>query len=214
MKMKTMLLSAFASLLFLTPALVFAQSVELTAHIGGQINGGVDLSTTRFRRLEVQNGLNYGATLGFLLGEHYGAEFQWNQNKSDSRGQPIGGGPSTKVFSLSQNQYLGNFLFHLTNREAHLRPFGFFGLGATALSTDRPGVGGSTRFTFALGAGAKYNVSKHLGLRGQFKYAPTYLTTTNNGGYWCDPFWGGCWVVGNSHYLNSIDFTGGITLRF
>ena len=101
----------------------------------------------------------------------------------------------------------------LTDREAKLRPFGFFGLGASDLSPDRSGVNGATRFTFALGAGAKYNVSNHLGFRGQIKWSPTYLTTTD-GGYWCDPFWGGCWVVGNNHYLHEFDFTGGITLRF
>jgi hypothetical protein len=52
-----------------------------------------------------------------------------------------------------------------------------------------------------------------LGLRGQIKYSPTYITTTN-GGYWCDPIWGGCWQVGNNHYLNEFDVTGGLTVRF
>jgi len=117
------------------------------------------------------------------------------------------------TFKLKQDQYMGNFLFHLTDRESKLRPFGFFGLGASDLSPDRSGVSGVTRFAFALGAGAKYNVSKHLGFRGQAKWSPTYLTTTD-AGYWCDPFWGGCWVVGNNHYLHEFDFTGGITLRF
>jgi hypothetical protein len=115
---------------------------------------------------------------------------------------------------LTQNQYMGNFLFHVTPREARMRPFLFFGLGANALSANVSSVSGSTRFVFALGGGAKYNVSNHFGLRGQFRWAPTYLTTTSNGGYWCDPFWGGCWVVGNSHYLHEFDITGGVTLRF
>jgi hypothetical protein len=167
-----------------------------------------------FHRLEVRNGANYGVIAGYLLGEHGGVEFQWNHNKADAAGQPIGGGSSVTLFNLTQNQYMGNFLFHLTPRESKLRPFAFVGLGANALSADRSGVSGSTRFTWALGVGAKYNMGQHFGLRAQFRYAPTYLTTTSTGGYWCDPFWGGCWAAGNSHYLNEFDFTGGITLRF
>jgi opacity protein-like surface antigen len=190
-----------------------AQNFEITAQVGGQINGGYDLSTAVFHRIEVANAVNYGITTGYLLGEHYGIEFQWNHNSADTRGQAIGGISSLKLFSLNQNQYMGNFLFHLTSKEARMRPFIFFGLGANALDASVSGVSGSTRFAYALGAGAKYNVSRHLGLRGQFRWAPTYLTTTN-GGYWCDPIWGGCWAVGNSHYLHEFDITGGVTLRF
>ena len=190
-----------------------AQNFEITAQVGGQINGGYDLSTSLFNRLEVANSVNYGITTGYLLGEHMGVEFQWNRNSADTHGQVVGGLPSVKLFSLNQDQYMGNFLFHLTPKEARLRPFLFFGLGANALDANVSRVKGSTRFAYALGGGAKYNVSRHLGLRGQLRWAPTYLTTTN-GGYWCDPVWGGCWAVGNSHYLHEFDITGGVTLRF
>jgi hypothetical protein len=191
-----------------------AQNFEITPHIAGQINGGVDLSTTLFRRLEVANALSYGLTAGYLMGGHYGIEFDWNRSHADTRGQPINGNlQSATLFSLNQNQYMGNFVLHLTDREASIRPFAFFGMGANALSTNHSGVSGSTRFAVNLGGGAKMNVSRHFGLRGQLKWTPTYLGTTN-GGYWCDPFWGGCWVVGNSHYLHAFDIGGGVTLRF
>jgi len=197
--------------LFLAPAA--GQNFEITPHVGGQINGGLDLSTSIFHRIEVGNSLNYGVTVGALLGEHYGLEFQWNKTDAETRAQPIGAVQSIKVFNLSQNQYMANFVAHLTDREAKMRPFFFFGLGASALDPDRGGVKGATRFAFSLGGGAKYNLSKHFGLRGQMKWAPTYITTTN-GGYWCDPFWGGCWLVGNDHYLHEFDITGGFTVRF
>lgn len=191
-----------------------AQNIELTGQVGGQLNGGLNISTTLFNRIEVANGVNYGITLGYLLGEHYSAEFQWNQNKSDTFAQPNGSNfSSVKLFSLSQNQYMGNFLFHLTSRDVKMRPFLLVGIGANALNPETHGVNGATRLVYSLGAGAKYNVSNHLGFRGQFKWSPTYITTTN-AGYWCDPFWGGCWAVGNNHYLNEFDVSGGITLRF
>lgn len=212
--MKKILLRAFASLLFLTSAFAFAQNIEITGYGGGQVNGGLDLSTTLFRRIDVGNSANYGVILGALVGEHAGVEFQWNRNQADTTAQPVGGGSGIKLFSLNSNQYMGNFLFHLTPREARLRPFIFFGLGANNLSADRHGVNGTTKFAWALGGGAKYNMGKHFGLRGQIRWAPTYINTTTNGGYWCDPFWGGCWVSGKTNYLFEGDFTGGITFRF
>jgi opacity protein-like surface antigen len=190
-----------------------AQRVEVTGNIGYQVNGGLDLSTSLFHRIEVGNSTNYGASAGYLFGEHFGAEFQWNHTRADTVAQPLGGGSDIKVFTLNQNQYMGNFVYHFTPHEAPLRPFVFLGLGASSLSTNRAGVSGATRFAFSVGGGAKYNFSKHFGVRGQLKYSPTYITTTD-GGYWCDPFWGGCWVVGNDHFLHEFDMTGGITFRF
>jgi Outer membrane protein beta-barrel domain len=210
MKVQTVVLSCLTFILL--PA-AFAQNFEISGHIGRQFNGGVDLSTFLYERIDVADSTNYGATAGYLLGEHFGAEFQWNHTRADTSAEPVFGGSSVKVFTLNQNQYMGNFVFHFTGREAKLRPFAFFGLGASSLSTNRSSVSGATRFAFALGGGAKYYLGKHFGLRGQAKWSPTYLTTTD-GGYWCDPFWGGCWVVGNDHYLHEFDLTGGVILRF
>src|SRR5215831_17218991 len=211
MSVKTTLLSALIMFVLLISA--SAQNFEVTGQVGGQINGGFDLSTSRFQRIEIANALNYGITAGFLLGQHPAIEFQWNRMEADTRAQPINRGSSVTVFSLAQDQYMVHFLYHLTDKEARTRPFMFFGLGASTLDPGRSGLKGITRFAFSLGAGAKRNLSQHLGLRGQVKWSPTYITTTN-GGYWCDPFWGGCWVVGNDHYLHEFDISGGITLRF
>src|SRR5215510_1905091 len=202
---------AVASLILLTTA--FAQNFEITGHVGRQFNGGLDLSTLLFQRIEVADSTNYGVTAGYLVGDHFGVEFQWNYTLADTFAQPVGNASDIKIFSLNQNQYMGNFVYHFAPREMKLRPFAFVGLGASSLSTNRAAVDGATRFAFALGGGAKYNLSKHFGLRGQAKWSPTYITTTN-GGYWCDPFWGGCWVVGNDHYMHEFDLSGGITLRF
>ena len=214
MTAKAILLLVFGGLLLLTSPFAYAQNFEITGYGGGQVNGGLDLSTALFRRIEVGNGANYGVILGYLVGEHGSVEFQWNHSEADTSAEPLAGGSSVTVFSLHQNQYMGNFLLHFAPREHKFRPFVLFGLGANNLSADRHGVNGTTKFAYALGAGAKYNIGKHLGLRGQIRWAPTYITTTSNGGYWCDPFWGGCWVSGDSHYLHEADFTGGITVRF
>ena len=197
----------------LAAAMASGQNFEVTASVGGQLNGGLDLSTTSFHRIDVQNGLVYGLGGGYLLGDHMGVEFTWAYNKADTVAQPRGGGPEKKVFTLDTNQYFGNFLFHFARREKPLRPFVLVGGGATNLSPALDGVNGTTRFAWALGGGAKYNFSRWLGLRFQAKWSPTYITTTT-AGYWCSPSWGGCWAVGDNHFLNEFDATAGITVRF
>ena len=211
MNARSTAMAACVTLALFSPA--FAQNFEFTPYVGGQLNGGLNLTTSLFHRFEVANGINYGVTLGYLLGEHSEVEFSWNRNKADVRAQPFGGFSSIKLFTMTQDQYLGNFLFDFTPREDKVRPFLLVGIGAAALDPDVHGVSGATRFVYAIGGGAKYNVSNHFGLRGQVKWSPTYITSTN-AGYWCDPFWGGCWLVGNNHYLHELDITGGITFRF
>jgi len=122
MKLKTKLLSALLCGIVLLLSRASAQNFELTGHIGGQFNGGLDLSTSLFDRIEVGNSMNYGLTAGYLLGEHAGIEFQWNHTQADTVAQFVGGGPDVNVFKLNQNQYMGNFLFHFAEREAKLRP--------------------------------------------------------------------------------------------
>jgi hypothetical protein len=214
MRAKTILLSVLANFFFLTSAALAQGNFEVSGSVGGQLNGGIDLSTTLYKRFDAGNALSYGATVGYLLGEHYGVEFQWTRSTGDAKAVPLLGGSDVKLFDLTQDHYLGNFLLHLTPRESHLRPFVSFGLGANNLSANRGGVDSTTHFTFAIGGGAKAYMSKHLGLRADLQWVPTYLYSTNNGGYWCDPFWGGCWAVGSQHYLHSFNAGAGVILRF
>jgi hypothetical protein len=199
--------------MILGAATAFGQNIELTGFIGGQMNSGLDVSTAFFRRIDVQNGMTYGLAAGLLRGDYYGAEFMWAYNKADTVAQPTGGGSGVKVFTLDTNQYIGNFLIHFARREKPIRPFVLLGVGATNLHPARVGVDSSTRLVGDLGAGVKYNFSRRLGLRLQAKWSPAYLATTK-AGYWCDPVWGGCWAVGDNHYLHEFDATAGVSLRF
>jgi hypothetical protein len=83
------------------------------------MNGGLDLSTAFFQRMDAQNGRTYGLARLFG-GDYYGVEFM-GHNKADTVARPseeIG-----KIFTLDTNQYIGNFLAHFTRREKSVRPF-------------------------------------------------------------------------------------------
>lgn len=198
--------------LTLAAAIAQGQSFEVTAFVGGQINGGPDLSTALVQSIDVHNALSRGLGMSYQRGTHSAVEFMWTYNAADTFAQLAGGGPSTRIFVLDTNQYFGNLLFHFANREKPLRPFVLGGLGGASLSPARSGVNSVTRLAFAVGGGVKYNFSRRFGLRLQAKWSPTYLGT--NAGYWCDPAWGGCWAVGQNHYLNELDGTAGLTFRF
>jgi opacity protein-like surface antigen len=189
------------------------RGIEVTPFIGGQFNGGLNLSTALYNHVDVQNGLNYGVSAAYSIGPRTAVEFMWNHNQADTLAQPISGGADRKVFSLNTNQYLGDFLMHFKDRESRLRPFVLFGAGVTNLAPDRSHVNSITRFAWVFGGGVKYNFNKHVGLRLQAKWSPTYINTTTVG-VWCDPFWAGCWTKGDSVFLNEIDTTAGLTFRF
>ena len=134
-KMKTNLLWAvIAWTVVAAPAACAQRGIEVTPFIGGQINGGLDLSTPLYNRLNVQNGLNYGVNAGYLIGKYGGVEFMWSHNQADTLAQPIAGGPDLKVFGLNTNQFLGDYILHFKDRESRLRPFVLFGAGATNLT--------------------------------------------------------------------------------
>jgi opacity protein-like surface antigen len=213
-KMKTSLLcAAIAWTVVAAPTARAQRGIEITPFVGGQINGGLDLSTTLYNGIDLQNGLNYGISAGYLIGKRTSVEFTWNHNQADALAQSNSGGADRKVFSVNTNQYLGDFLVHLKDNEDRLRPFVLLGAGATNLAPDRSHLNRITRFAWVFGGGVKYNFSKHLGLRLQAKWSPTYITTATEG-IWCNPFWAGCWAKGDSIFLQQFDGTAGLTFRF
>jgi len=212
--MKTnLVLVALAWTVATAPTTRAQRGIEVTPFIGGQVNRGVDLSTLLFKRLDVQNGLNYGVIVGYPVNNIANVEFMWNHNQADALGQPASGGPDQKLFLLKTNQYLGDVLLHFKNRENRLRPFVLFGAGVSNLAADRSHVGSITRFAWVFGGGIKYTLGEHLGVRLQGKWSPTYINTITTG-VWCDPFWAGCWEKGDSVFLKEFDGTVGLTIRF
>jgi outer membrane protein W len=211
--MNTNLVLAVIVAVAVVPKASAQKGIEVTPFIGGQINGGLDLSTTVYNRLEVQNGLTYGATVSYAINKLASVEFMWNHNQADTLAQFSSGAADRKLFSITSNQYLGDFLMHFKDSESRLRPFVFVGAGIANLAPNRNGVNSTTRFAWVLGGGIKYSVSKHLGVRFQAKWSPTYINTFTEG-VWCDPLWFGCWASANSVFLHEFDGTAGLTFRF
>ena len=116
---------------------------------------------------------------------------------------------------MNVDTYHGNFVFHAGEEDAKLRPFVYFGLGATnygdATFPTRT-VPGVTKFSWAVGAGVKAYPSPHVGIRAAVRWVPTYIKTDGYG-WWCDPSGDACRWVTRGH-SNQFELSGGLSFRF
>ena len=194
-----------------TPRVAAQYKFEVQPFAGYKFGGGADVAGNALgiSRINVESSLAYGVTATFNPAENLGLEFLWNRQSTNASGSYSGGGTYPTKVGVTLDQFHGDFLFSLAGHGSKVEPFVLVGVGAT----DMHGAGNSTtRFSFGVGGGVKYFVSKHIGFRAQARYTPTYLYSTN-GGVWCN-WWGYCWVVPNDHFLQQGDVTGGIVFRF
>jgi opacity protein-like surface antigen len=190
----------------------FAQTrFEVQPFVGYKFGGGTDVGANALgiSHINIDSSIAYGLTATFNPSEHTGVEFLWNRQPTNASGVFFGGGTYPTKIGTTVDQFQGNFLYSFIGHENKIEPFLLCGLGAT----DMHGDGSSTtKFSWAVGGGVKFFVSRHVGFRIQARYVPTYLYSTN-GGVWCN-WWGYCWVVPNDHFLNQGDVTTGVVFRF
>ena len=199
----------------LIPALAHAQGVELTAYGGYNLGGSIDVREDASNTLDTKDSFTTGLSLTWQRSPSYAFELMWAWRPTDIEGEnPLDPGKVT-ITSLNEHDFHANFLFMPAYSEGKFVPFLLLGLGATYLD---PGdfefdgetytPDGATKFSWAIGAGAKGFMNERFGLRAQVRYHSTY-TTDESGGTWCDP-WYGCYETVDTNWLDEWDFTGGI----
>ena len=210
--------------LFLMTGVVpaFAQNVEVSGFLGWSIADGVDGNAVLagngqiYDTIEPKDSMIYGFTVGALVGEGAELGFRWAQAPTTLQ---IKGTATTELGDMSINSYHGYFAYNFGEKDARMRPFVLIGLGATSFGSVTVNTGlrdfttaGETQFSTTWGAGVKYFPAPKVGVRVAFEWTPTYIKT-DTAGWWCDPYWG-CYLVGNAQYSNSVQFNGGVTVRF
>ena len=191
---------------------------EVQGFVGNMYGGTIPVTASLpnvggINKISMNSSISYGLTAGINFADHFGAEFLWNHQPTQAAGKLVGGGEFPTKIDVSNNQYHGNFLFYFKPADSKFRPYALVGLGATNSSGKlTTGDVSATKFSYGLGGGLKYYFSDNIGIRVQARYAPTYLYSTNDG-LWCG-WYGYCWVITDSHYLNQGDITVGATFRF
>ena len=197
--------------------------VEITGFVGWTLADGVSGDPIRaangqtYDRVDPQDSVNFGFSLGFLATPSAEIGFLWRRQatKLDVSGTTV-----TTVGDMNIDGYHGYGAYYFGDPEAKARPYIMGGLGATHYgSASYTRVDGSTattptgtQFSTTWGAGVKVNASPNVGIKLGMQWTPTYIKSDATG-WWCDPWWG-CYVVGDAQYSNQLEFVGGIAVRF
>ena len=209
-----------------TPA--HAQKVEVSAEAGYTGSEGINSSESRpilglqYNALDITSGSSYGFTFGVFATPNVEFELLWHRQMSTL--QASGPAGPLRLADSNVDNIHGAFVYNWGESGAKFRPFFLGGLGVTrylpgALNPaitpvlSRTTIDSETRFSTTWGGGVKFYPSKSVGLKATMRWTPTYIKS-DPGGMWCDPYYGGCWVVGDPDYSNQLEFSGGVTFRF
>jgi len=217
------ILSTFIVLAATSAAWAQSPKVEFTGIIGWTLADGVSgdpvmaLDGNTYDRIDPQDSMNFGFSLGFFLSPSAEVGFLWRRQatKLDVSGTSV-----KTLGDMNIDGYHGYGAYYFGDPENKVHPYIMGGLGATHYGsvsyTKADGAAGTTgtgtQFSTTWGAGVKVNASPNVGVKFGLQWTPTYIKS-DAAGWWCDPWWG-CYVVSSAQYSNQFEFNGGISFRF
>ena len=203
----------------MTSALVSAQYYgherwEVTPFVGYETNGSYPLNptstTVTVNNLRINGATSFGTFIGYSFTPNAEFEFMWDRNLTSYSVQPTPGAAYMKAYNSSVDQYQFGALFTILGEEHKWRPYIAGGLGFTH-EFDSGGNPTRLDFSYSIGGGVKYEITRHVGFRGDARYMPTYANSSL--ALYCDPFFG-CYTARVSHYQHRGNFVAGLSFRF
>jgi hypothetical protein len=184
---------------------------EVSPFVGYETGGSYPVTNSfTVDRLRVDGGLSYGTYIDYTVTENAQAEFMWSRNNTSFSERDAASQVYSKAFDSDFDQFSFGFLYMLKNSERKLRPFIAAGVGFSHESNSGTNAN-HTLLAFNLGGGAKYQLSRHFSLRGDLRWLPSRAARGPE--QLCDQF-GNCFVQNVSHYLQRVNFTGGVAFHF
>jgi len=180
-------------------------STELIPFGGYRWSSGIS-NVGGLSELDVKDAAAYGLALNFNMARNSVAELYWSHWEGDWEADVIGGGIRTGSFS--RDDFMLNGIWYATRQGGPARPYITAGLGASVFYADNAETVG--RFAWNLGAGVRRDVNEKFGIRADFRWIPTWITTGES--VWCDPFYG-CWPVSEGEFLDQWEVTGGLIIK-
>jgi len=215
---------AFLMLMGASPALAEDfKRFEFQPFGGYTVSGSIPLvgdDDIKQGSIHVNSSYNGGATFTVNLNELDAIEAHWQRQFTEGRLPAEMVVPHLSengtTFNLKIDQYHCNFLHHYEISVPKVLPYVMAGLGATTYYANLGGRNDSrTYFSFSLGGGIKYFVSRHIGFRGEARWSPT-LVSASDSSFWCSIGGEGatCLVHLKAALQDQLDVTGGIVFRF
>jgi opacity protein-like surface antigen len=207
-------LVAAVLLLFATylvaPRPASGQTIEITPFAGYETSGSYPLENPiGIQALRADAATTYGFFFDYRIVQNVQAEFAWIHNKTRYSAATTNPDQFEPAFGTSINQFQIGGLLHLRDREFALRPYIAGGLGFTHDSNEG-GNPDRSAFSLSLGGGLKYEPTRHIGLRTDARWIPTYGSSF--GTTYCD-FDGFCYPDTVRNFLQRLSLTAGVILR-
>jgi len=189
-------------LMLLPPASALAQRNEVSLLAGYTTGGNIDMKAAGIEDLEIAGSFTWGLAATHFFSRHLGAEVSWTRQDSALALQTRDA--EADLFDVDLSLLHGSVVYRFGGEDARLAPFATAGLGAAFLSA--PDLEGETKFSWTLGAGARWSASERMAVRAQVRYVPTMLNDSSSD--FCDPF-GFCQGT-----LSQFELVGGVAFRF
>lgn len=201
--MKRLVLNT-AALLMLAMATPALAGVELSGFGGYQFGGRIP---TNLGEIDFKDQWMYGASIEFALPMKPGTGLILWYNRVDTEARLRTALGRRKLTDASINYLHGGGVYNV-DKGTPLVPFTMLTLGATWVSPSDPTYQGFTKFSFGLGAGAKYWASEKVALRIQFNL---FMTLLNSGLFFGVGTGGGNISIGGSGFAQGA-VSGGIVI--
>jgi len=190
------------ALLVMTAALpAWAQRIELTPLAAYSTSASIDKRAARVDDLSIAGGFTWGGAATWFVSDHIGVEaifaHQWTRLSMTSEGS------SAELFRVTSNNVGGNVVYQFGQSTLSWHPFIFGGAGMTTF--DAPDVERDSEASWTIGGGLKWFVRRHVGVKGQARYASTLSA---EGSAVCGPF-GFC-----QQALRHVEVAAGAIFRF
>jgi Outer membrane protein beta-barrel domain len=187
---------------------------ELTPFVGYETSGSYPLNSQTtgisVNDLRINGATSFGTFIDYSLTSNAQAEFMWDRNLTSYSAQSFPGTPFFKAYDSTVDQYQFGLLYMFLGSDHKLRPYAAGSLGFTH-EFNSGGNPTRTDFSYSLGGGVKYELTRHIALRGDARYMPTYANSSLE--VFCDPFFG-CFTAKVSNYQHRGNFVAGIAFRF
>ena len=184
-------------------------STELIPFGGYRWSSGIS-NVGGLSELDVKDAAAYGLALNFNMARNSVAELYWSHWEGDWEAQTLIG-DSLRGGSFSRDDFMLQGIWYATNQgRGPARPYITAGLGGSVFYADSDRADTVWRFAWDIGAGVRRDVNEKFGIRADFRWFPTWITTGES--VWCDPYWG-CYPVSEGEFLDQWELTGGLVIK-
>lgn len=224
MNIRTLWFVAAALFLFAAISTHAQGRFELTPFVGYETSASYSIigeagpiGQDALSSLRVNGTAAYGAFVDYNFSENFQPEFMWNHNNTSYSGYDTVLNTYVSQYHSDIDQFQFGGLYMFRNSDVKLRPYFAASLGFTH-ETNGDQTPDHTLFSYSVGGGVKYYLTRHIGFRADARYLPTHgsysssSTSTPPTPLFCSPV--GCYVGSVSNFLNRGSFTAGIVIKF